>query len=112
VTVSFNPTRRQHMKREKAVGQSVVMLKAAAFVAAILVAPAAAEAAGLSRATSVLTSITSDVRVLIPIIAVLALITLAILWGTRVIRFVTLCQFGGALILAGSAAEIVSMLFS
>jgi hypothetical protein len=78
----------------------------------ILVAPGMAEAAGLSRATSVLTSITSDVRVIIPIIAVLALITLAILWGTRVIRFVTLCQFGGALILAGSAAEIVSMLFS
>ncbi len=102
------------MKREwRAVGPAAMLFAAAACTAmAILVAPGVAEAAGLSRATSVLTSITSDVRVLIPIIAVLALITLAILWGTRVIRFVTLCQFGGALILAGSAAEIVSMLFS
>ncbi len=100
------------MRTERKAFNSVAVLFAAAICAgAILLAPGVAEAAGLSRATSVVTSITSDVKILVPIIAGLALIVLGILWGCRVIRFVTLCQFGGALIVAGSATEIVSMLF-
>ncbi|HVO19902.1 MAG TPA: TrbC/VirB2 family protein [Anaeromyxobacter sp.] len=77
-----------------------------------LLLASAAEAAGLSRATSVVNGLTSEVKVLVPLVAVLALIVLGILWGTKVIRFVTLCQFGAAVIVAGSAAEIVNMLFS
>ena len=79
---------------------------------AFLAATSSAEAAGLQRATSVVNSLTSDLRVFIPLVAVLALMVLGLLWGTKVIRFVTLIQYGAGVIIAGSAAEFVSMLFS
>ena len=81
-------------------------------VGALLLFAESAHAAGLTRAASVVNSITSDVRTLIPLVAVVALIVLAVMWGLRVIRFATLCQFGAGIVLAGSAAEVVSMLFS
>lgn len=80
-------------------------------VAAVLSANAA-EAAGLTRAQTVVTGMTGDLRVLVPAVAILGLMVLAVLWGFRVIRLATLVQFGGALVVAGSAAELVSMLFS
>ncbi len=79
---------------------------------ALLMTASSAEAAGLTRAVSVVNSITSDVRMIIPLVAVVALIVLGVMWGCRVIRFVTLCQFGAGVVLAGSAAEVVSMLFA
>jgi len=81
-------------------------------IGALLLLAESAEAAGLTRAASVVNSLTSDVRTLIPLVAVVALIVLAVMWGLRVIRFATLCQFGAGIVLAGSAAEVVTMLFS
>ena len=81
-------------------------------VGGLLLLSDSAEAAGLTRAASVVNSLTSDVRTLIPLVAVVALIVLAVMWGLRVIRFATLCQFGAGIVLAGSAAEVVTMLFS
>ena len=73
---------------------------------------AQAYAGGLDRANSTVSSLTSDVRVIVPGVAVLALICLGLAWGLRWIRFVTFMQFGAGLILAASAAELVSMLFT
>lgn len=85
--------------------------KAGLMAVAVLSASSTAEAAGLARAASVATSLTNDVRTIIPVVAVLALLVLGVLWGCRVIHFVTLCQFGAGIVLAGSAVEVVSMLF-
>lgn len=81
-------------------------------LAGVLAGAAPAQAAGLTRATGIVTSITSDVKVIIPVAAVLILICLAVAWGAKWIRFTTLLQFGAGVILAGSAAELVSMLFT
>jgi type IV secretory pathway VirB2 component (pilin) len=82
-----------------------------AAVALAMLAGSPAHAGGLSRATSVVNELTSDVRTMIPLVAVVILLCLGIAWGARWIRFVTLLQFGAGVILAGSAAEVVSMLF-
>jgi len=95
------------MEKRKA-GNAVRAAMAA--VGALLAAPA--YAGGLDRANSTITSLTSDVRVIVPGVAVLALICLGLAWGARWIRFVTFMQFGAGLILAASAAELVSMLFT
>jgi type IV secretory pathway VirB2 component (pilin) len=82
-----------------------------AAVAVAMLAATPAQAGGLSRATSVVNELTSDVRTVIPLLAVVILLCLGVAWGAKWIRFVTLLQFGAGVILAGSAAEIVSMLF-
>ena len=76
-----------------------------------MLAATPAACAGLSRATSVVNELTSDVRAMIPLLAVVILLCLGVAWGAKWIRFLTLLQFGAGVILAGSAAEIVSMLF-
>jgi hypothetical protein len=78
-------------------------------LAMLLATPA--YAGGLSKANSVVTELTADVRTMVPLIAVFILLCLGVAWGAKWIRFVTLLQFGAGVILAGSAAEIVSMLF-
>lgn len=91
-----------------------MMEKAETKLAAVAVAMLAAtsvQAAGLSKASSVVNELTSDVRTMIPLLAVVILLCLGVAWGAKWIRFVTLLQFGAGVILAGSAAEIVSMLF-
>jgi hypothetical protein len=95
------------MEKRKA-GQTISAAVAA--VGALLAARA--YAGGLDRASSTVSSLTSDVRVIVPAVAVLALICLGLAWGAKWIRFVTLVQFGAGLILAASAAELVSMLFT
>ncbi len=79
-------------------------------VALSMLAAMPAQAAGLQRATSVVNSITGDVKTMIPLLAILILACLGIAWGAKWIRFVTLLQFGAGVILAGSAAELVAML--
>ena len=82
------------------------------FISGAMALAVPAGAAGLTRATGIVTTITGDLKAMIPIAAVLMLICLAVAWGAKWIRFVTLLQFGAGVILAGSAAELVSMLFS
>jgi type IV secretory pathway VirB2 component (pilin) len=94
---------RQIMKRAEA------KMTAAALA---MIAAMPAQAAGLQKATSVINSLTSDVKTIIPLVAILALGCLALAWGLKWIRFLTLLQLGGGVLLAGSAAEIVAMLGS
>jgi type IV secretory pathway VirB2 component (pilin) len=83
-----------------------------AVMAVAMVAAMPAQAGGLQRATSVVNSITGDVKTMIPLLAIVILACLGIAWGVKWIRFVTLLQFGAGVILAGSAAELVAMLGS
>ncbi len=71
-----------------------------------------AQAQGLSRARSVLQNFQSELLLFIPIVAVVSLIILGILWGLRVIRFTTLAQWGGGVLVVGCASQVVSMLLS
>ncbi len=82
------------------------------FAVSVLGAAATAQAQGLQRAATVLQAVQAQAMVIIPIIAVLSLIVLAVLWATRVIRFVSLVQWGAGVILVGCAGQLVSMLMS
>ncbi len=78
-----------------------------AFVVAMTVPGASAQAQGLSRATGVLTNWKAEILGMVPIIAALALIVFAVLWMTEVIRFHTLVRVGVGLLIIGSADLIV-----
>ncbi len=69
-----------------------------------------AEAQGLSRARSTLQSFQGELMQFIPIVAVISLVILGILWGLRVIRFTTLVQWGGGVLVVGCASQLVNML--
>ena len=71
-----------------------------------------AEAQGLSRARTVMQSFQGELLSIVPIVAVIALILLAILWGCKAIRFVDLCRWGGGVLIVGCASQLVSMLMS
>ena len=84
------------------------------FVIAVAMASSAAtaEAQGLSRARTVLQNFQSELMLFIPIVAVVSLVVLGILWGLRVIRFTTLAQWGGGVLVVGCASQLVNMLLS
>jgi hypothetical protein len=82
------------------------------FVVWAMSATGTAEAQGLSKARSALQTFQGEVMLLIPIVAVLSLVVLGILWGLKVIRFVTLAQWGGGVLVVGCASQLVSMLLS
>lgn len=84
------------------------------FVFAVAMAGSAgtAEAQGLSRARGVLQNFQSELMLLIPIVAVISLVVLGVLWGLRVIRFATLAQWGGGVLVVGCATQLVGMLLS
>jgi len=71
-----------------------------------------AQAQGLSKTRTILQSFQSEILTIVPIVAVISLIVLAILWGLRVIRFVELARWGGGVLVVGCASQIVSMLMS
>ena len=78
----------------------------------IMTSTGTAQAQGLSRARSVLQNFQSELMLFVPIVAVVSLIILGILWGLRVIRFTTLAQWGGGVLVVGCATQLVSMLLS
>ncbi len=80
--------------------------------AALMATTGRAEAQGLSRARSVLQNFQSELMLFIPIVAVVSLVILGILWGLRVIRFTTLAQWGGGVLVVGCASQLVNMLLS
>jgi type IV secretory pathway VirB2 component (pilin) len=79
---------------------------------AMVTSAAPAGAQGLSRARSVLQSFQSELMLFIPIVAVVSLVILGVLWGLRVIRFTTLAQWGGGVLIVGCATQLVNMLLS
>jgi len=74
--------------------------------------PGLAQAQGLSKARTTLTNFQGEILLVVPIVAVLSLIVLGVLWGLRVIRFHTLVQWGGGILVVGCASQIVNMLLS
>ncbi len=72
----------------------------------------AAEAQGLSKARSVLQNFQGELMLLVPIVAVISLVLLAVLWATKVIRFHSLVQWGGGVLIVGCASQLVAMLMS
>jgi type IV secretory pathway VirB2 component (pilin) len=82
------------------------------FVCAVAVVCEAgrAEAQGLARARSVLQNFQGELLTIVPVIAVISLIVLAVLWATKVIRFHSLVQWGAGVVLVGCASQLVSML--
>jgi type IV secretory pathway VirB2 component (pilin) len=83
-----------------------------AVAAAMALTTGSAEAQGLSRARSVLDTLRGEIMLLVPVVAVLSLVVLGVLWGLRVIRFHTLAQWGGGILVVGCASQLVSMLLS
>jgi hypothetical protein len=92
------------MKRNQAAAKAAV-------VAAVMMFANVAHAAGLAKGRSVLATVQTEMQLYIPLVATLALGILAILWATKVMHFRSVAQWAGGVILAGSASEIVSMLF-
>jgi uncharacterized membrane protein len=78
----------------------------------VLTAATAAEAQGLSRARSTLQNFQAELMLFVPIIAVVSLVILGVLWGLRVIHFRTLAQWGGGVLIVGTASQLVTMLLS
>ncbi|WP_066416647.1 TrbC/VirB2 family protein [Bordetella ansorpii] len=68
-------------------------------------------AQGLTRARSFLQMIEDNVEILIPIIAIIALALLGILYAADMIRKDTLFHWFVGIVIAGSAAEFVAMMF-
>ena len=89
-----------------------VKIERFAFAVATAASAETAGAQGLSRARTVLQNFQAEVMLIIPIIAVLSLVVLGVLWGLRVIRFHTLAQWGGGIIVVGCASQVVAMLLS
>lgn len=77
-----------------------------------LVLPKEALAAGLSRARGALETIESELLTIIPVVAVIALILLAIGYATKSVEKETFYRWAIGVIIAGSAAEITAMLIS
>jgi type IV secretory pathway VirB2 component (pilin) len=69
----------------------------------------AAEAQGLSRATSALNNLRSQLLTIVPIVAVIALILLGIGYATRMVHKETFVSWVVGVIIVGSATEIVTM---
>ena len=87
-------------------------LKQLVFAVAMVGSAGTAEAQGLSRARSVLQNFQGELMLLIPIVAVISLVVLGILWSTKVIRFQSLVQWGGGVLVVGCASQLVAMLMT
>jgi hypothetical protein len=83
----------------------------AAVVAAAMMFANVAHASGLAKGRSVLANVQSEMQLYIPLVATLALGILGILYATKVMHFRSVAQWAGGVIIAGSASEIVAMLF-
>ncbi|WP_029461248.1 TrbC/VirB2 family protein [Solidesulfovibrio alcoholivorans] len=89
------------------IGSVVVMTL---ILAACIVSPA--YAAGLSQATTVLNSIKENLTTIIPILATVALMIIGVMYAMRMMHKDTFVHWLIGIIIAGSAAEITSMIIS
>ncbi|WP_375683941.1 MULTISPECIES: VirB2 family type IV secretion system major pilin TrwL [unclassified Bartonella] len=91
--------------------------KIAAFSAALTIffmnssAYAQAQAAVLTNASKALTDLQTDLKVIIPIAAAIILLCLAIGYAGRYIGKDTFVRWAIGVVIAGSAAQLVSLLF-
>jgi len=77
-----------------------------------LLLPSSAFAAGLARAKGALETVKGELLTIIPVVAVIALMLLAVGYATRSVEKETFWRWAVGVIVAGSAAEITAMLFS
>lgn len=70
-----------------------------------------AQTGGLTRATTGLNSLLSSLKIIVPIVAVIALILIGLLYAADMIRKETMWNWAVGIVVAGSAAELVAMLF-
>ena len=67
--------------------------------------------AALTKARTFLESLEDNIEILIPIVAIIALALLGILYAADMIRKDTLFQWFFGIVIAGSAAELVALIF-
>lgn len=96
----------QTKKYSSVVGLTVMGL----VLAACFASPA--YAAGLSQATTVLNSIKENLTTIIPILATVALMIIGVMYAMRMMHKDTFVHWLIGIIIAGSAAEITSMIVS
>ena len=77
-----------------------------------LALPGEAFGAGLARARGALETVKSELLTIIPVVAVIALMLLAIGYATKSVEKETFYRWAIGVIIAGSAAEITAMFFS
>jgi len=97
------------MKTIKAIQAKAV---SALVLGSCLVASQSASAQGLSKARGVLTVLKDEILLVVPIVAVIALIILGLLYANKVVEKDALGRWAGGIVIAGSAVEIVAMLFT
>lgn len=71
-----------------------------------------AYASGLSQATTVLNSVKDNLSTIIPILATVALMIIGVMYAMRMMHKDTFIHWFIGILIAGSAAEITSMMIS
>src|SRR5690554_2495160 len=66
---------------------------------------------GLARAQTGLNTLLSSLKIIVPIVAVIALILIGLLYAADMIRKETMWNWAVGIVVADSAAELVAMLF-
>jgi type IV secretory pathway VirB2 component (pilin) len=97
------------MKTLKAIQSKAV---SALVLGSCLVASQSASAQGLAKARGVLQILRDEILLVIPIVAVIALVILGLLYANKIVEKDALGRWAGGIVIAGSAAEIVAMLFT
>ncbi|KEC55943.1 VirB2 family type IV secretion system major pilin TrwL [Bartonella koehlerae] len=82
-----------------------------AFTVFLMTHPICAQAKGLKNAGEVLKKLQEELKVIIPIVAAIILLCLAIGYAGRYIEKDTFVRWSVGVIIAGSATELVTMLF-
>lgn len=68
-----------------------------------------AQVGGLQRAETGLNTLLSSLKIIVPIVAVIALIVIGLLYAAEMIRKETMWNWMVGVVVAGSAAELVAM---
>lgn len=95
------------MKLKQSVSEIVSNLSLLAF----LLFADTARAGGLSKATGVLEGFKSDILVIVPIVAFIALVLFGVGYATKFVEKDTFVRWGIGIVIAGSAAEIVAAVY-
>lgn len=91
--------------------KSIPARASAAYLTLAVAATESAQAQGLQKAKGIMDTIKAELLTIIPVAAVVILICLAIGYAGRFIEKDTFVRWAIGVIIAGSASEIVAMLF-
>lgn len=82
-----------------------------AALAALVLFAIKAQAAGLSQASSIMSTLQSNLTTLIPVVATVALMLIGLFYGMRMMHKDGFVHWFIGILIAGSAAEITAMIF-